>query len=87
MQFDLFYEVALPFHRGLSEAQVYGETLAEIELVERLGYRCAWLVEHHFMRGCSHSSKPELVLAAASRQTRHIRLSHAVIPLGRRAVS
>lgn len=81
MRFDLFYEVAVPPHLGLSEAQAYAETLAQIELADRLGYGCAWLVEHHFLRGYSHASKPELLLAAAAARTRRIRLGHAVIPL------
>ena len=81
MRFDLFHELAVPADCGRSEAEVYADALAEIELADRLGYRCAWLVEHHFMRGYSHSSKPELVLAAAAQRTRNIRLGHAVIPL------
>ena len=81
MRFDLFYELAVPENCGRSEAEVYADTLAEIELADGLGYRCAWLVEHHFMRGYSHSSKPELTLAAAAQRTRNIRLGHAVIPL------
>jgi alkanesulfonate monooxygenase SsuD/methylene tetrahydromethanopterin reductase-like flavin-dependent oxidoreductase (luciferase family) len=81
MNFDLFHEVALPAHAGRSEVSASRDTLAEIELADRLGYRCAWLVEHHFMPGYSHCSKPELLLAAASQRTRRIRLGHAVIPL------
>jgi alkanesulfonate monooxygenase SsuD/methylene tetrahydromethanopterin reductase-like flavin-dependent oxidoreductase (luciferase family) len=81
MRFDLFYELALPPQTGLSEPQAYAETLAQIELADRLGYGCAWLVEHHFLRGYSHSSKPELLLAAAAARTCNIRLGHAVIPL------
>lgn len=81
MHFDLFYEIAVPRHRGITESDAYAETLAAIELGDRLGFRCAWLVEHHFTRGYSHCSKPELVLAAAAQRTRRIRLGHAVIPL------
>lgn len=81
MRFDLFYEVAVPPQLGLSESDVYAETLAQIELADRLGYGCAWLVEHHFLRGYSHASKPELLLAAAAARTTRIRLGHAVIPL------
>src|SRR5512135_2537135 len=81
MQFDLFHEISLPPQPVRSETQAYSDTLAEIELADRLGYRCAWLVEHHFMRGYSHASKPELLLAALSQRTRRIRLGHAVIPL------
>jgi len=81
MRFDLFYEFAVPAHAGRSEAAVYADTLAEIELADDLGYGCAWLVEHHFMRGYSHSSKPELLLAAAAARSARIRLGHAIIPL------
>ncbi len=81
MRFDLFYEIAVPERLGLSEPQAYAEALGQIELADRLGYGCAWLVEHHFLRGLSHSSKPELLLAAAAARTASIRLGHAVIPL------
>jgi len=81
MRFDLFYELAIPRHVARTETAVYRETLAEIELADRLGYGCAWLVEHHFMRGYSHSSKPEILLGAAAARTQRIRLGHAVIPL------
>ena len=81
MQFDLFYEISQPPHLARSEAQAFADTLTEIELADRLGFGCAWLVEHHFMRGYSHSSKPDLVLAAASQRTRRIRLGLSVVPL------
>jgi alkanesulfonate monooxygenase SsuD/methylene tetrahydromethanopterin reductase-like flavin-dependent oxidoreductase (luciferase family) len=81
VRFDLFYEAAVPPRLGLSEAQAYAETLGQIELADRLGYGCAWVVEHHFLRGYSHASKPELLLAAAAARTGRIRLGHAIIPL------
>ncbi len=81
MQFDLFYELSLPPGLARSEAETFTQTLDEIRLADRLGFGCAWLVEHHFMRGYSHSSKPDLVLAAASQRTERIRLGLAVTPL------
>lgn len=81
VRFDLFFEVGIRPELGLSERRAYAETLEQIELADRLGYGCAWLVEHHFLRGYSHSSKPELLLAAAAARTRRIRLGHAIIPL------
>ena len=81
MRFDLFYEGSVPPRLGMTESQVYAETLDQIELADRLGYGCAWMVEHHFLRGYSHVSKPELLLAAAAERTRRVRLGHAVIPL------
>lgn len=81
MQFDLFYEVALPAQLNRSEAQIYDDVLDQVELADRLGFGCAWFVEHHTMPAYSHCSKPELVLAALSQRTRAIRLGLAVIPL------
>ena len=81
MRFDLFYEAAMPSWLGLSESALYAELLAQIELADRLGYGCAWLTEHHFLRGYSHASKPELLLAAAATRTNNIRLGHGIIPL------
>ncbi|HEX8013264.1 MAG TPA: LLM class flavin-dependent oxidoreductase [Casimicrobiaceae bacterium] len=80
MHLDLFYELAVPPH-GRSEAQVYADALAELELADRLGFHGAWLVEHHLMPGYSHASKPELVLAALAQRTERLRLGLGVIPL------
>src|SRR4029453_14397397 len=44
------------------------------ELADRLGYDYAWEVEHHFLEEYSHSSAPEVFLAAASPRTKRIRL-------------
>ncbi len=81
MQFDLFYEISQPPHCPRDEAQAFEHTLAELELADKLGFGCAWLVEHHFMPGYSHSSAPDLVLAAASQRTRKLRLGLGVTPL------
>ncbi|HEX7328052.1 MAG TPA: LLM class flavin-dependent oxidoreductase [Casimicrobiaceae bacterium] len=66
---------------GRSEARTYADALDEIELADRLGFHGVWLTEHHFMPGYSHSSKPELVLAALARRTSRLRLGLGVIPL------
>ncbi len=81
MDFDLFFELAVPDQGEREEADVFRETLEEIALADELGFSTAWLVEHHFMREYSHSSAPELFLAAASQRTRSIRLGHGVVVL------
>jgi len=78
---DLFYELAVPPQLARTEAQVFADALAELELADRLGFHGAWLVEHHLMPGYSHSSKPELVLAALAQRTSSLRLGLGVIPL------
>lgn len=71
----------MPPFLGRKESDAYADTLAEIELADQLGFRCAWLAEHHFMRHYSHCSKPELVLAALSQRTQRIRLGMCSIPV------
>lgn len=81
VHFDLFYELAVPPQLARSELATYQDALEEIALADRLGFRCAWVVEHHFMPQYSHCSKPELFLAAAASRTRNLRLGFGVIPL------
>jgi alkanesulfonate monooxygenase SsuD/methylene tetrahydromethanopterin reductase-like flavin-dependent oxidoreductase (luciferase family) len=81
VRFDLFYELSMPPLLARSEAQMFADALAELELADTLGFDTAWLVEHHFMPGYSHSSKPELFLAAAAARTRRLRLGLAIVPL------
>ncbi len=81
MEFDLFYELAVPDPDVRGEAQMFQEMLDQLCVAENCGFRTVWLVEHHFMRGYSHSSAPDLVLAAASQRTQRLRLGHAIVPL------
>jgi len=81
MIFDLFYELSVPEFAQRSESHVFHETLFELELADQLGFNTAWLVEHHFMPEYSHSSAPDLFLAAASQRTQQLRLGHGIIPL------
>jgi alkanesulfonate monooxygenase SsuD/methylene tetrahydromethanopterin reductase-like flavin-dependent oxidoreductase (luciferase family) len=80
VKFGLFFEhqVPRPWADG-DEPRVFGEALEQIELADRLGFDCAWLVEHHFLEEYSHSSAPELFLAAASQRTNRIRLGHGIV--------
>ena len=81
MRFDLFHELSIAPQQARSEAALFEATLAELAAADALGFHGAWLAEHHFMPGYSHSSKPELLLAAAAMRTRTLRLGLAVIPL------
>src|SRR6266545_3429076 len=80
MRFGIFYEHQLPRpwapgdeHRLLTDA------LEQVELADRLGIDYLWLVEHHFLEEYSHSSAPEVFLAAASQRTKNIRLGHGIV--------
>lgn len=80
MKFGLFFEhqVPRPWDDG-DERRVMAEALEQIELADRIGIDSVWLVEHHFLEEYSHSSAPELFLAAASQRTTSIRLAHGIV--------
>jgi alkanesulfonate monooxygenase SsuD/methylene tetrahydromethanopterin reductase-like flavin-dependent oxidoreductase (luciferase family) len=82
MRFSLFYEHQLP--RPWSEGQelkLYQDALDQVELADRIGFDYIWEVEHHFLEEYSHSSAPEVFLAAASQRTKRIRLGHGIVQL------
>ena len=80
MKFGLFYELQVPRPwEATSEHTVLQQALEQIEYAESLGIDYVWLVEHHFLEEYSHSSAPELFLAAASQRTRRIRLGHGIV--------
>src|SRR5438128_1336262 len=82
MKFGLFYEHQLPQPWGEDgELRLYHQALDQIELADRLGIDYVWEVEHHFLDEYSHSSAPEVFLAACSQRTSRIRLGHGIIPL------
>jgi alkanesulfonate monooxygenase SsuD/methylene tetrahydromethanopterin reductase-like flavin-dependent oxidoreductase (luciferase family) len=82
MKFGMFYELQVPRPWDPeSEHRVYSEALEQIELADRLGIDFVWEVEHHFLEEYSHSSAPEVFLAAVSQRTSRIRLGHGIVQL------
>lgn len=79
MKFGIFFEHQLPrpWSEG-DELQLYRDGLDQCEAADRLGFHYLWQVEHHFLEEYSHSSAPEVFLAAASQRTKNIRLGHGV---------
>jgi alkanesulfonate monooxygenase SsuD/methylene tetrahydromethanopterin reductase-like flavin-dependent oxidoreductase (luciferase family) len=79
MRFGVFYEHQLPkpWNEG-DEARLFHDALEQVVLADRLGYDYAWEVEHHFLEEYSHSSAPEVFLAAAAALTKTIRLGHGI---------
>ena len=80
MKFGIFYEHQLPrpWDEG-AEHRLFQDALDQVELADRLGIDYAWEVEHHFLEEYSHSSAPEVFLAAGSQRTKHIRLGHGIV--------
>lgn len=82
MKFGMFYEHQLPRPWAEdSEHRLLTDALEQVELADRLGIDYVWEVEHHFLEEYSHSSAPEVFLAAASQRTSRIRLGHGIVPL------
>ena len=84
MRFGVFYEQQLPrpwpsreWGAG-DEERLFAEALEQVALADRLGFDNAWVVEHHFLEEYSHSSAPEVFLAAAAARTERIRLGHGI---------
>ncbi len=79
MKFGIFYEHQLPkpWNEG-DEARLFHEALEQVVLADRLGYDYAWEVEHHFLEEYSHSSAPEVFLAACAALTSNIRVGHGI---------
>jgi alkanesulfonate monooxygenase SsuD/methylene tetrahydromethanopterin reductase-like flavin-dependent oxidoreductase (luciferase family) len=80
MRFGTFYEHQLPrpWTEGL-EQKLFQDALEQVELADRLGMDNVWEVEHHFLEEYSHSSAPEIFLAACSQRTKQIRLGHGIV--------
>ena len=79
MRFGVFYELQLPrpWLEG-DEHRLFKEALEQVVLADELGFDFAWDVEHHFLDEYSHSSAPEVFLAAAAAKTKRIRIGHGI---------
>jgi alkanesulfonate monooxygenase SsuD/methylene tetrahydromethanopterin reductase-like flavin-dependent oxidoreductase (luciferase family) len=80
VRFGIFYEHQLPrpWEDG-AEERLYRDALEQVEIADRVGFDYVWEVEHHFLEEYSHSSAPEVFLAAASQRTKNIRLGHGIV--------
>jgi alkanesulfonate monooxygenase SsuD/methylene tetrahydromethanopterin reductase-like flavin-dependent oxidoreductase (luciferase family) len=83
VRFGIFYEhqIPRPWTRERNDHLLMDEALEQVECADRLGFDYVWEVEHHFLEEYSHSSAPEVFLAAASQRTKQIRLGHGIVNL------
>ncbi len=83
MRFGIFYEHQnpRPWAGERSEHTLLQNALAQVELADRVGFDYVWEVEHHFLEEYSHSSAPEVFLAAAAARTKRIRLGHGIVQI------
>lgn len=80
MKFGIFYEhqIGRPWNAD-TDRQLIQDALDQVELADSLGIQYVWEVEHHFLEEYSHSSAPEVFLAACSQRTKNIRLGHGIV--------
>jgi alkanesulfonate monooxygenase SsuD/methylene tetrahydromethanopterin reductase-like flavin-dependent oxidoreductase (luciferase family) len=81
LKVGIAYELEVRGRTAEIEQRTFENVLAQIVTADELGYGSIWFVEHHFTRGFSHSSAPDLLLAAIARETRQIRLGLGVVLL------
>ena len=83
MRFGIFYEHQnpRPWEEERAEHRLMKDALAQVELADRAGFDYVWEVEHHFLEEYSHSSAPEVFLAAAAARTERIRLGHGIVQI------
>jgi alkanesulfonate monooxygenase SsuD/methylene tetrahydromethanopterin reductase-like flavin-dependent oxidoreductase (luciferase family) len=85
MKFGLFYELQLPKPADKEqwnpddERKIYHDMLDQVALADSLGFDYVFEVEHHFLEEYSHSSAPEMMMAALSQRTKNIRLGHGIV--------
>ncbi len=81
MKFGVFYQ--MPCAAEQSPAQRYQDTIAQVQLADRLGFDAAWLAELHFNPRFSVMPAPVVVGAAMAQTTSRIRIGTAVhlVPL------
>ncbi len=80
MKFGIFYEhqIGRPWDES-TEHELIQNALTQVEFADQLGIQYVWEVEHHFLEEYSHSSAPEVFLAACSQRTKNMRLGHGII--------
>ena len=79
MDIGMFFELQVPRPWADDDEQrLFRNALEWAELGERAGIGYAWAQEHHFLEEYSHSSAPEVFLAAVSQRTTRMRIGHGV---------
>ena len=80
MQIGMFYQIQVPKPwTADSDHQKYWELLEQVGYAEEQGLASVWMADHQFRSEWSHSSAPDVTLAALSQRTSKIRLGIAVV--------
>jgi alkanesulfonate monooxygenase SsuD/methylene tetrahydromethanopterin reductase-like flavin-dependent oxidoreductase (luciferase family) len=79
MQIGMFYQIQVPKPwTATSDYDRHWDMLEQVVMAEELGFASVWVADHQFRTEWSHSSAPDITLAAISQRTSRIRLGIAV---------
>ena len=79
MDIGMFYQVQVPKPwNSTSDADRHWDMMEQVALADELGFESIWMADHQFRTEWSHSSAPDVSLAAISQRTSRIRLGIAV---------
>ena len=84
MKIGLYYDVRNPKRWERPAAELYGETLEQIEEAERLGINSVWFTEHHFFAD-GYLPQPFTFAAAVAARTHRVRIGTAIAVAGLRS--
>ena len=79
MHIGMFYQVQVPKPWNFtSDSDRHWDMMDQVVLADELGFESLWMADHQFRTEWSHSSAPDVSLAAISQRTSRIRLGIAV---------
>ena len=79
MHIGMFYQVQVPKPwNSTSDSDRHWDMMDQVVLADELGFESLWMADHQFRTEWSHSSAPDVSLAAISQRTSRIRLGIAV---------
>ena len=75
-EFGVFHE--FPRYAGVTDAEAFTQSFAQVDAAERWGLDVIWIAELHFLPERSVASAPLLIASAIASQTRHMKIGIAV---------
>lgn len=78
-EFGVFHE--FPRYAGVTDAEAFTQSFAQVDAAERWGLDVIWIAELHFLPQRSVASAPLLIASAiASHENRHCGAGAAAVP-------
>ena len=75
-EFGVFHE--FPRYAGMTDAEAFTQSFAQVDAAERWGLDVIWIAELHFLPERSVASAPLLIASAVAARTRRMKIGIAV---------